>query len=285
MAGDFYICTMRYLFFTTLLFIIACTSGKKKGKDTRSQVAGNWFVVYPDEKLNSQEERELYARLQDSLVNQRGVKLVTFDENGTFTQWDSTGQQGRWGILEDGRVVVNRAGRGFENFKADFDGISDDEMMLTEYIKSGTERLKLTWHLARINGGTFARLFKPEENTWRKVPAKPETEAEMRTRLAAMLSYYADYFRLISEEASYFVPARVMMPLRFYQHAIGMMEMSETHRFVSLFSSFAEAQKAYDMLKEVVNDADIDLPDDDSNSYSKEYALMLDVLSKDMSGK
>ncbi|MBL7732652.1 MAG: hypothetical protein JNM88_15855, partial [Chitinophagaceae bacterium] len=97
--------------------------------------------------------------------------------------------------------------------------------------------------------------------------------------------YYADYFRLISEEASYFVPARVMMPLRFYQHAIGMMEMSETHRFVSLFSSFAEAQKAYDMLKEVVNDADIDLPDDDSNSYSKEYALMLDVLSKDMSGK
>lgn len=281
--GGLYICTMRYFILFIFICLAGCSPRKKKG--IRDEITGNWFIVYPDEKLNRQEERMAYGLAQDSLVNLKGVKLVTFKDNGTFIQWDSTGQSGKWGVSEEDRkVVVKDGGRGFVNFKTTYISKEEGEMILSEKLMLDGEEVLLEWHLKRISGGKFARLFEPDENTWRRPPAGPETEAQMRKRLATMLSYYADYFRLISEESSYFVPSRVMLPVRFYQHAIGMNEFEPTHRFVSMFRSETDAKKAYDLLKDVINSATFDLPDDEKaeSSFSYEYALMLDILAKDM---
>lgn len=272
---------MRYLFLILVVVQLSCSSGGGKNS-VRYEVIGDWFIIYPDENLDSEEERQLYARIQDSIVNTKGVKLVSFLENGTFIQWDSTGQKGKWATMDEDKIVVNRGGRGFENFKTTYSGKEDGQLLLTETITGDGETIELVWHLKKITGGKFARLFEPSANEWRKVPAQPETDAQLRQRLSEMLAYYADYFYLIAEKSSYFVPARVMLPLRFYQHAIGMNEMDEMHRFVSLFSSFEEAKRAYNLLKAVINSAKFDLPEDDSNSYSKEYAQMLEILAVDM---
>jgi len=272
---------MRYFPLLFLFLLAACSGGAKK-QTVHQQVTGNWFVIYPEEELKSKEQEDLYAKLQDSLINLKGVKLVTFADNGTFIQWDSTILRGKWGTVDETQVVVSKAGKGFENFKATFSGLEEDILKLTEYVNADGEVLKLVWHLKKISTGKTADLFAPEKNFWRTAAATTETEDELKKRLSAMLSYYAIYFKLISDASSYFMPVRVMLPIRFYQHAIGMKDFDETHRFVSLFSSAGQAKKAFDILKATVNETEFDLPDEKKNSYSFEYSLMLEKLATEV---
>lgn len=275
---DFYICSMRYLYFLFAVLFFSCASSSKK-KSIHDQITGNWFVLYPDEDLNNEKLEAIYARTQDSLVTLKGVKLISFYDNGTFMQWDSIPVKGRWGTVEE-KIVVNGAGKGFDNFKARFSGVEDGVLKLDELLLIEGEQLKLTWHLKKITGGKAADLFTEEKNSWRKVPVQDESIVQIKKRLSAMLSYYAVYFSLIAEESSYFMPIRVMLPLKFYQHAIGMKPYDDTHRFVSLFYSPEQAKQAYELLKEVVNGSDENYKQ--LKSYSEEYAIMLEKMAEDM---
>ncbi len=239
-------------------------------------------MLYPKLESDNQRQEDVYAKLEDSLVTLKGVKLVSFLESGVFIQWDSTLLKGKWGTVNENEVVVSRAGKGFENFKAVYSGMEDDMLKLTEFISVNGEKLKLVWHLKKITSGKTAGLFDPEKNKWRTVPGKDETEEEMKQRLSQMLSYYSIYFKLISDESSYFMPVRIMLPVKFYQHAIGMKEYDTAHRFTSLFHSAPQAKKGFDLLKKAVNSTRYDLPDDIKNSYSYEYSLMLEKLSEEI---
>lgn len=280
-AGDFYICTMRYFLLLVVLFQFGCSSSSSDKGDVRKQVTGDWFILYPDEDLKNPAQEKLYARLQDSLVNLKGVKMVSFFENGTFIQWDSTVMKGKWGVAEE-EVVVSKAGTGFQNFKSTYSGYKDGVLKLTEFVNADGETLKLVWHLKKITGSKFAGLFGTENNQWRTAPGRAETDDELKQRLSKMLSYYSLYFKLISEESSYFMPMRIMLPVRFYQHAIGMKDFDEDHRFVSLFSSKEQAKKAFDYLKMTVNGTNFDLPEENKNSYSFEYAQMLEKMAEEV---
>lgn len=279
MAGDFYICTMQYLSILLVLFLAACAAPARRS--VHDQLTGNWFIIYPEEKLNTDKQNEIYARAQDSLVTAKGVKLVSFLENGQFVQWDSIGLQGKWGVIDDTQVVVSGAGKGFEKFKAIF-STEGGHVLLTETISVDGEPLTLSWHLKQVTEGKETALFDAAKNAWRKKPTGPEAEADMKKRLSAMLEHYSLYFNLLSDNSSYFMPVRVMLPLKFYQHAIGMKDFDETHRFVSLFYNVEDARKAYELLKHVVNNSDYNYPDSDSNSFSKEYAYMLGHLAKEI---
>ena len=270
---------MRYLLILVFLSQLGCKSPSDKNA-LRNEVTGNWFFVYPDEILSTKRQEKVYAAIQDSLVTGKGVKLVSFLENGTFIQWDSTIRKGKWGILEDKQVVVNGAGKGFENFKAVYQGTTDKEMILTEVLNADGEKIKINWHLKKISSGKAAQLFDPENNKWRNTPTANESDEEIKKRLSKMLAYYSVYFKLVSEESSYFMPIRIMLPLRFYQHAIGMNEFDEKHRFVSLFQSSVQAKKAYDILKVLVNNSTYNYSKMDS--YSLEYSYMLEKLSEDI---
>jgi hypothetical protein len=245
-------------------------------------MTGNWFVIYPEEKLVNTEQSKIYTKIQDSLVTDKGVKLISCLDNGQFIQWDSTILRGKWGIIDENRVVVSGAGKGFQNFKAEFAPGENDKIKLTEFLNISGERIKITWHLKKIKGGKEAELFDPEKNNWRTKPTTAETEDAMKKRMSAMLYYYSVYFKLISDNSSYFMPVRVMAPLKFYQHAIGMKDFDSKHRFVSLFYSVEDATKAYELLKEVVNNSDYNFPDSDSNSFSLEYSYMLAHLAEEI---
>ncbi|MEQ1676860.1 MAG: hypothetical protein ABL876_09170 [Chitinophagaceae bacterium] len=272
---------MRYLLIICVLIQCSCSPAADKDP-VHKKVTGNWFVLYPKLESDNQRQEDVYAKLEDSLVTLKGVKLVSFLESGVFIQWDSTILKGKWGTVNENEVVVSRAGKGFENFKAVYSGMEDDVLKLAEYINANGEKLKLVWHLKKITSGKTAGLFDTEKNKWRAVPAKEETEEEMKQRLSQMLSYYSIYFKLISDESSYFMPVRIMLPVKFYQHAIGMKEYDTAHRFTSLFHSAPQAKKGFDLLKKAVNSTRYDLPDDIKNSYSYEYSLMLEKLSEEI---
>lgn len=264
---------MRYF----LLFIIVAQFSCQSEKSIHSKIEGDYFIVYPDEDLKNERQRKIYAAIQDSIVTLKGVKLISFMEDGTFIQWDSTMLTGQWAIMDETMVVVNKAGKGFDNFKATIAGIEKDLLKLTEVINADGERIEVTWHLKKISSGKAKDLFKPGKNTWRQVPSREETDDEIKKRLSEMMTYYSGYFSLIAEESSYFMPIRVMLPVKFYQHAIGMKDFEEDHRFVSLFTSVAQAKKAYGFLKEVINGSDYN--NLDMGSFSKEYSYMLEKLA------
>jgi hypothetical protein len=270
---------MRYLFCILLISLMACKSSPKKTSIYQT-LSGNWLVLYLSNDDVSDKKTDLYAKLQDSLVTGKGLKLVTFYADGYFAQLDSLPLKGRWSTKEDEIIYVNGAGKGFDHLKCVFKSYQDGNMLLTETIEAEGQQLDLQWHLLRIDNGDATTLFDKEANTWRNVPVREETEEEMRTRLHSMLKYYAAYFKLLSEESSYFMPSRIMLPMKFYQHAVGIKYYDENSRFVKLFYSPPQAKIAHAMLDGLIERVKFDFPE--KKSYTEEYSLMLDQLADEL---
>lgn len=278
MQGDFYICSMRYVILFFLTLAIACNQADEH-TDVQKALTGNWFVLYPEDVLVTDEQEKVYAAIQDSLTGLKCLKLVSFSPNGEFSQLDSIDIKGRWGTKENENVLVYDGGRGFDNFKSTFTGLKDDILQLTEIVNSGGEKIKLIWHLKKIEDGYATQLFTPAMNEWRRKPLKPESDDELKKRLVQVLEYYSIYFQLIADESSYFIPGRVILPVNFYQHGIGLKKFDMESKFTSLFYSSEQAEMAYYILKGAFNRAKFDTPKE-LKSYSAEYALMLKELAR-----
>ncbi len=262
-----------------LILLAAC---KQEGKKKLHQVVeGNWFVVYPDDNLLTEKQDDIYAVIQDSITDLKCLKLISFKAGGEFIQIDSASTKGKWGTKDNEFVMVNDGGNGFENFKAQFSSYSEEDSVLkiTETVRVKGENLRFVWNLKRLETGERAKLFDEKMNNWRNKPPAPETEEQLSKRLSQMLLFYSGYFQLISEEASYFMPMRVHMPLKFYQHAIGMKDFKPESKFASFFYSEEEAKMAYNLLTASIKNSDFgDVKG--GNSYTREYSQMLKIMAK-----
>lgn len=277
---DIYFCSMRNILLLILILFTACKQqeGKKK---LHQVVEGNWFVVYPDDNLLTEKQNKIYAEIQDSVTDLKCLKLISFKEGGVFTQLDSVSNKGKWGTKDNEYVIINDGGNGFEDFKAQFSSYSEEDSILkiTETVRAKGENLRFIWNLKRLESGEKAKLFDDKMNSWRNKPSAPETDEQIRKRLSQMLLFYSGYFQLISEEASYFMPMRVHMPLKFYQHAIGAKDFKPDSRFVTFFYSEEQARMAYELLKAAIKNSDFD-DVEGGNSYTREYSLMLKIMAK-----
>ena len=233
------------------LFVSGCSS--PGAKDLSEILPGNWLIVFPDHQLKSQEERKAYGKYQDSIVGLYGLKLLSIKENGEFVEIDSLLKvPARWTAGKDGQLVVQEGGKGFNPFKISFKEFSNDTLRMVQYLSLDDEQIKLVWHLKKISADSqAAKLFFSEANHWRKKPTAPEPESAIRKRLVALLNYYSDYFKLVSDESSYFLVSRVPLPFRYYQHAIGLREMPPA--FVNLFHNEEDAKKAHAILGQTIN--------------------------------
>jgi len=216
-------------------------------------LTGKWLIVAPDHKLKDSWQKMVYSRIQDSIVELKGLKLVRLSDNGIFQQIDSSEKKGRWGITADNVVFIEKGGKGFEYFSANFTNYKSNLLQLTEIVEAGGEKIELTWNLKKVTSGSAAKLFDEENNEWRKRPDQPETKKQITVRLSFMLQYYADYYKLVTKEASFFIPSRIILPFKFYQHAIGMKPFDEKSFFVKLFFNEEQAQQAWQYLKRMIS--------------------------------
>lgn len=212
--------------------------------------------------------------MQDSIISARGLKLVQFFSDGSFQQLDSMGKKGKWNVT-DKEIVVIQGGEGFHEFQTEFFDYKDNELRTIEYVKKDDETMKLVWHLKKIDGGA---LFKEASNRWRKKPQQPESVEQIKTRLSDMLGFYADYYKLVSKESSYFIPTRVVVPLNFYQHAIGIKPFENSSPFTGFFYDSTQAMKAYKYLSAAMTATAEDFPSE--NNFVDEYAIYMEMLSK-----
>lgn len=266
---------MRYFVFFSLILLAACTD-KQTGKPA-AIIPGNWIVLYPEEELQTREQETVYAQTQDSFTGIRCLKLLRFTTDGKFRQLDSVSITGTWKINDKQEVDVQNGGRGFEPFTARIKSYTDNQLQLTELAEARGQQLQLNWHLLRIDKGDPQQLFDDAMNKWRYKPARKESDNEIRERVALMLAYYAVYFNLLSEESSYFIPGRVILPVNLYQHGIGLKEFDEKSKFAALFYNTEQAKFAWYVLDAAIDNTHTDFRKKDS--FTAEYARWLELFA------
>ncbi len=269
---------MRYVLFFLILSQFSCAS--KKEASLQETVSGNWFILYPKDELTNNKQEKIYADIQDSLTALKCLKLISFSEQGVFNQSDSIKIKGKWGVKDDMYIRVTDGGRGFDDFRTIFEGFDNGILKLTEIVNSGGEKLKFVWHLMKIEKGDPVKLFEPEFNKWRIKATRSESDEELKSRLVQMLNFYSVYFKLIADNSSYFIPGRIILPLKFYQHGIGMKFFAEESVFSSLFYSKEQAKKAHLFLDITIGDVKFDTKD--LKSYTEEYAIMLRKIGEEL---
>jgi hypothetical protein len=272
---------MRTQLITSLLSVLllsACSSTKEKTADA---LTGNWLILYPDHKLTSYHQRDVYGRHQDSLLGLYGLKLIRLEEGGRFVDVDSASPNNAKWQLREGVLKVQEGGRGFNPFNSSFTDLENDTLKLTQVLPLEDEEVTVVWHLKKIDEERKeAALFGAEANRWRTRPTAPESPAAIQKRLANILDFYGDYFQLISRESIYFSYVRVPLPFRYYQHAIGLHPQLRAD-FVRLFFNEENAAAAHRLLGQAI----------DANSFNRggnfaaEYGAYLKKLARWMSKK
>jgi len=272
---------MRWSPVLIVLFVISCKSLSETEK-LHKTLSGNWLVIAPDHRLKNNLQKVVYSHIQDSIVGSKSLKLISLSNDGTFRQLDETEKKGRWGTTLDNRVFIEKGGAGFDNFSAGFKGYEGETLLLTEFIEADGEQIELVWNLKKVTGSYASKLFDAEKNEWRKKPAQPETEKQMKQRLSAMLQYYSDYYSLVTKESSFFISTRVILPFRYYQHAMGIVPLSEAGVFAGLFFNEEQAGQGWKHLKTTFNVLEDKFPEKDNfvEEYAEFMAMMADKIDE-----
>jgi hypothetical protein len=271
---------MNNRLYTCIICIVFMACGAEEKEVTESDLTGNWLVVSSSPQSERYEEAKLYAAMKDSLVGPRGLKLISIQPQGIFRQIDSSyASPGSWLFNnKNHQFFINNAGPGFHSFSGTVLGCRDDTMSIEEKLKLPTGPLSVIWRFKRIPADSPANhLFAAAGNQWRIKPTAPEADAVLKKKISDMFHYYAVYFALVSREADYFSPKRVLLPIKYYQHGVGMREYEMAANFRALFYNEDDARKAYLM---VANAMQTDNHFPSGKDFVDEYARYFTQLEK-----
>lgn len=267
----------QYFLVACLSLILAgCTLTGSKKANTQL-LTGHWLILFPKHHLANDEQEKIYAAIQDSIMRPMGLALINFTDDHSFYYTDSLyGNKGKW-ALTGNTLLIEKAGGGFNYFNGEIGKIEKGIMQVEQQFRIGTETIRLTWHLKKIKESSpHYRLFDSSVNWWRQPPTASENLKSLQKRTTAMAAYYADYFAMIEGEANYFAPRRILMPLNFYQHAIGVKRYDSTHAFTRFYFNSNDARQANALLEDGMRGLG---PVERGENYVVEYASILKQLA------
>ena len=269
---------MRYLIILYAFALATCQSKTEDAK-LKETLEGDWLVVLADHQLANDGQILTYGRIQDSVVDAKCHKLIRFYKDGNFQQVDFPDIKGKWAVSPNLDVFMGNGGKGFEYFKASYSSYKDKELQIVENLHTDGESIKVVWYLRKLKNGD---LLDEDENEWRKRPSSPESEKEIKARLAIMLNYYSRYLKLISDESTFFLRSRVILPLKFYQHAMSTLPYNPQGEFAKLFYNPAQSEEAYGYLKRKIYDLGNKYPRGDNFviEYSKYLSQVGEAIQK-----
>jgi hypothetical protein len=215
------------------------------------------------------------------MVARTGLRVIRFNADGSFVQPDSLDAGGRWVATPNNKIILEGGGKGLHDFKGDFLNYEDSVLTMIEYIQLKGETLEMTWKLKKLeNNKLAASLLKHSNNEWRIKPKGPESEKEITARLSGMLKYYSDYCKLLSRESRIFIPARFVVPVDFYQHALGLKSFDSTKAFARIFYNSSQAKEAHYQLDRVFSRLTGKYPA--GSDYIEEYGLFMAMMAREL---
>lgn len=194
---------------------------------------------------------------------------------------DSLELSGQWKVTDDLLLRVENGGEGYSPFTTEFYQYKNDIMELVETIRYKGESIQLKWKLKKLKGKEASLLFDDKPNAWRKRPVTRETDEQIKERLTGMLDYYSTYYFLVDKESSYFIPSRVMLPFKFYQHAIGLRPLTAKNNFMQLFYDSTQAARAHLSLDIAMGKLKGRFPSG-GESFIHEYASYMKLMAEEI---
>jgi hypothetical protein len=279
---------MRSLPVIFLLLLFACKSKPLSPEEKlRNAISGEWLVVYPSRDALSSGGREVYNEIKDSITSLQALRILRFAPDGSFYSSDSIAAKGKWTFFGGNEITVNAGGNGFAHFRADNLTYNEtsEQMEMTERVTHKGNIVKVVWHLKKLtNKDTNAALFSPVNHRWRIKPTAPEPDDSIRERVAGTLSYYSQYYMTVAQHANYFLKSRIILPLAFYQHALGLKPLKADSEFAALFYDSTQASIGHYFLEQALKEiADTEAyPRDDSYviGYANCMKLMAAILRR-----
>lgn len=250
-------------------------------------ITGEWLVAYSSYEEDDSKGEVLYERIKDSILTVQALHLLRFAADGNFYRTDTTGIKGRW-QLAGNKLTIDKGGHGFDPFRGtDVSWDKDEEeLVMTEPVRYKNYTIKVTWHFIPLTVAkdTIADLFSANLNRWRIKPTAPESEAAIKERLAAALSYYSKYYMMIAGRTNYFLSDRIILPIAFYQHALGLKPFDAKSEFAKLFYDRKQALLAHNFLENTMRDIAGNYPSDDK-SYVIGYANCMRQMAAYLRGR
>jgi hypothetical protein len=127
-------------------------------------------------------------------------------------------------------------------------------------------------------------LLHPENNLWRAKPEHKENTVEIQKRVASHLKFLVDYFYMVDKKSqSYFEPAALQTPFRFYSNGIALASEFETdNMWLSNFYDEDDALKGARILNQAISSMN-EYPADEKSfvkSYYNALVMMLEYVEK-----
>jgi hypothetical protein len=262
-----------------MLFSLLTSCADEERLVTENDLAGNWLITEAEPQYKDDYEKQFYVMARDSIRALKGLKLVSIKKNAIFQQADSINAfPGSWLFnSKTQRIFINNGGIGFTNYVGGIK-IDGNTLLVNEKLDLGPVSVGVVWHLKKVPADSpAAYLFIPENNAWRVKPNHREEDETMKKRLSSMFHYYSIYFTLVSMEADYFSPKRVMLPIRYYQHGVGMRDLDMADNFKALFFNEADFKKAYAMVEQAIKSEQL-YPS--GKDFTEEYATYFRQLER-----
>jgi hypothetical protein len=274
---------MRLLAIAALLILTSCHSLTEKERMVKD-LTGHWLILYPREGMTGSAAHWLYEEIEDSIGGLTGLKLVSFTKDGVFRQQDSIQHEGKWVLSDAGELFISEGGKGFDHFRCVFHGYDKGVLQLKEKISVKGETVTVIWHLKKISKKDEAfSLFEETENKWRVPSQEIESDSEIKSRVVAMLRYYADYYMLVQAHTNYFIPQRVMLPFKFYQRGMGLPKFDTANVFTGFFYSVRQAKLAHRWMDQSMSSLRNSYPS--ANNYVEGYSKFMTMMADEIKGK
>lgn len=265
----------------TAALMTGCGSGKKS-KNEPLRVEGSWMALYSRLDAETEENRDLYNEVKDSLLMLHGLKLLRFEPDGKMYQADSImAAPGSWALTPEGLLLIRNAGLGMERLTGQDAELKNGKMVVGHPVKAKGELLRVNWYYARLDEKD-AVLLDMDQNTWRQPLPADASEKQVADKIVKILRYYGHYFHIIGREANYFYAERMIVPFKYYQHGVGLQNFSMESRFARQFADSVQATKAWDIIRKgFYRISDVPYPAV-KNNYTEGYALFIESLANDI---
>ena len=249
----------------------------KKLNDLR----GTWFcvrtdVVTPDRRAELAFEEELKNYKENMELNvfrfTKGKFLMSMrDENHSLISRT-------WNFVPVNRIKFSETPGGWSfiiNY-LDKDSMNID---VVPSLMAGADEPRINCNMVKVDLKEIAGvdIFHPSVNTWRKRPAAPQSEDDIKGVLRSLLNYNSVYIRSLYYASATYVNTKVFnLPFRYYNGGIGLKDvLDDDDPFVGLFHTKEDAYTALRILRNTFSKAEYEK----KTHYVLEYAAFMKGLA------
>lgn len=233
-------------------------------KQIEKKLLGSWLIYKVGTREASEKQLEPLLDTLTRLRNRFELTSLTVLPHLLLME-DSLGRQQKrtWQLLPPDMIGMQE-----EDPVWEIVSLSDSLLTLSLRIDHQKKHADVLLACYRVNANRYegVDLGHASLNRWRQLPQHAETRMEIAARVISLLRYDGVYLQALNNSNSdYFDTRKFHLPFAYYNGGISLKAFDPASSFAALFYSAADAETAYNLLKEYL----------DTRPYPREKNYML----------